>query len=109
MHATNDRSLLRSPLRPRVVDAILGLVALELLAVGLVLARASAPALIAPWSLYLASGAALLLALRFALAAGEPRWIALALLASLAAHVALLGWLVATPLYGAPPYVDGAS
>jgi hypothetical protein len=70
----------------RIVDLILLLIVLEWLALVL-LRRAGRPAPdgVLP---YLASGAALLLALRAALAGAEWHWIALALLAAFITHLA---------------------
>ncbi|MDJ0852109.1 MAG: hypothetical protein QNK04_27385 [Myxococcota bacterium] len=75
---------------PAWIDAILVLVVLEFVAVGAWLAHASAGRLVLPFSLFLASGAALLLALRAALARAEAPWIALALLAALVCHLLTL-------------------
>jgi len=75
---------------PVWIDAILVLVLLELAASAAWLARRGALVLIAPLSLYLASGAALLLALRAALAGAASAWIAAALLASGVVHVLAL-------------------
>lgn len=86
---------------PRSVDAILALVALELVGIGALLVRSSAADLLAPWALYLASGAFLLLALRAALSGAEAHAIALALLMSFLSHGALLMWLLRVPS-GAP-------
>lgn len=85
---------------PGWIDAILVGVAIELGALSMMLARASAARWIGPLLLYLASGAFLLIALRVALAGSDPAWIALALLASLLAHGASL-WSLRRALFGA--------
>ena len=72
---------------PSLIDAILLGVALEFAASSVLLARRGVSRLVLPLLLYLFSGAALLAALRAALSDAAPHWIALALLASGAAHV----------------------
>jgi len=71
---------------PGAIDAILALVLLELVGIGLLLVRVGAPQWVAPFSLHLAAGAGLLLALRASLAGAAPHWIALALGASFVSH-----------------------
>lgn len=78
------------PMSPGLIDAILIGVVVELLALGLALHRVAASRWILPLGLYLASGAFLVIALRVALSGPSEPWIALALLASLCAHVASL-------------------
>jgi hypothetical protein len=94
---------------PSWVDAILAGVGLEALLLGALLRRASAERWIGPCLLTLASGAALLLALRGAVAGAGAPWIPLALLGALLAHTASL-WqgrrALTAPLTGAVS--DGA-
>jgi len=80
------------PVTSGVVDAILGGVAVEGIVGSVLLARASARHWIAPFALYLASGASLLLALRMALAGEAASWVAAGLLAGLGTHLGSL-WL----------------
>ncbi len=80
-------------LTPRMLDGILVGVAVEFVALGAVLVRASATRWIAPLFLFLTSGALLLAALRGALAGAEELWLSAALLASGLAHAGAL-WTV---------------
>lgn len=81
-----------------VVDLILLLVALEACALlaWSALRRGPAPA---DFAFNLAAGAALMVALRVALAGAEPRWIGAALAVALVAHVADL-WRRLAPARG---------
>jgi hypothetical protein len=88
---------------PGLIDAILVVVALEAVFLGGFLVHASAPHLIPPLCLYLASGASILLALRAALSAAAPHWIELSLLASLVTHAASL-WVLYRVLQRASPF-----
>lgn len=88
------KTRLAARVSPGTIDAILVLIALEFLLMGGVLVRIDGGTLLEPWSYYLVSGAALMVALRAALAGSDLRWISLMLLVSLIAHVALLGWLL---------------
>jgi len=75
---------------PAWIDAIIGLVVLEFLALRWLLVRASAGRLVAPLLLFLASGAFLLAALRAALADAASPWVASFLLAAFVTHAACL-------------------
>jgi hypothetical protein len=75
---------------PSLIDLILVGVAAEFVALAAWLARRSAARWIWPLALYLGSGAALMLALRAALASADAQWIALPLAASFFAHAGSL-------------------
>jgi len=78
---------------PGFIDAILAGVLLEFLIVGAWMVRASETRLLAPFLLYLASGACLLAAVRIALPAPGSQRVALPMLGGLIAHVASL-WTI---------------
>lgn len=75
---------------PRWIDWIVAAMVVESVGLGLWLRRVGSAPWIAPLALYLASGVGLLLALRASMAHASHSWIALALLASLVAHLASL-------------------
>lgn len=81
-------------LSPGLIDLILALIALEGIALSVWLARRGAGALIGPVICFLLSGAALMVALRGAVAGWGMLLIQAALLASLILHLACLalGW-----------------
>jgi hypothetical protein len=74
-------------LTPAAIDWILVGVGVEAIALAWFLPRVGGAAWVAPTLLQLAAGAALLWAVRAALAGAPAEWIAAALLASLVAHV----------------------
>jgi hypothetical protein len=86
---------------PTLLDAIVGGVVLECAGLGTWLVRTGAGRLVVPLCFHLASGAFLLLAVRASLASAGTDWIAVALAASLLAHLAAL-WRSKVALLSAP-------
>jgi len=73
-----------------MIDAILAAVAIEFLALAYLLRRAARGFLIAPLFFFLASGAALMVALRFSLDGAQAPLIAIPMLAALFLHATFL-------------------
>lgn len=71
----------------RIADLVLAVMAVEFAALAFVRRRRDAAASLAPLAWTFASGASLVVALRFALTGAPWTWIACALVAALAAHL----------------------
>ncbi len=79
----------------RVIDLVLALVALEVLVLFWLLPRLASPLRLTALLPNILAGVALMLALRASLVGAPWHWIALALLAALAAHLTDLGLRIA--------------